>query len=161
MEGLLNTAPEFFHFIHGDDKQPKDSEKYSSYRKSTSNLDATSPSSPSSKVFTFGKTELTKSPSGGSFTNERNLKTGSLINLHSPSSTLPKTDRKTTFNLKTSGSSLLYSPSFRERQKKEEWLASRGYKHRLSNEYSSQPGISKNIQDESSSLSQSRDWNKR
>ena len=146
MEGLLNTAPELFHFIHGegddtvdnkqnDDSPPRLIRPPGSVSPSPGPLNAP-------KVFTFGReggntlrigssgsgndinasnptinktaystNSMSRNSSGydsGTYSTNSIKRTGSTVNDAS-------NRRQSTFNMKTHGGSLLYSPSFRER----------------------------------------------
>ncbi|XP_018020287.1 uncharacterized protein LOC108676679 [Hyalella azteca] len=139
MEGLLNTAPELFHFMHGDGEDVVDNKKRTTSPPRLMRPDPSSPSplSPNPpKVFTFGReggNTLRRGSSGSG--NDLNSSTSNLNKTtfgnsrHSSGydsgtystngikarNNLDGSRRQSTFNMKTEGGSLLYSPSFRER----------------------------------------------
>lgn len=177
MKGLLTTAPELFHFIHGEDdnKTRKESGKSGHsppesppqlIRPPGSPLNsppATSPTTTAPRIFTFGRGETSpvkRSPSAPQESNnnrlsslgrqqdsQRNSLSSSRDNLSSPQrnsltsqyhrqaqlsnsnpTTVTNSLNRPKFNLKSTGGSVLYSTSFRnraEQQQQQVALASR------------------------------------
>ena len=145
MEGLLSTAPELFHFIHGEGEDTVDNKKRSDSPPRLVRPPGSASPSPAPvnapKVFTFGRGEtgagtLQRGSSGSrhelnsSATNKTSYSTNSMgrnssgydsgsytnsMKRNGHSSADLGTRRQSAFNMKTEGSSLLYSPSFRER----------------------------------------------
>lgn len=146
MEGLLNTAPELFHFIHGDGEDTIDNRKNPDSPPKLVRPPGSSAHSPAPlnapKVFTFGReggntlrrgssgsgTDLNTSTSNlnkvGYSTNSMSRNSSGYDSGTYSTNSIKRTGslaqdaanrRQSTFNMKTQGSSLLYSPSFRER----------------------------------------------
>ncbi|RXG67976.1 hypothetical protein Avbf_06817 [Armadillidium vulgare] len=176
-KGLLNNAPELYHFIHGnEDEDEKPSKGHSKPTVDVSQLYSQpyskSPSY-SARVFTFGKSDtntLTRTPSQGASNEDENIRNTYATSTYSTeennkrNSILNNPNRRSTFNLKASGSSLLYSPSFRNQQHdiddKQNSSGSSVGKERYSGDFSSTK-LSSGVRNENPVFIQVRDWNMR
>jgi len=154
MEGLLNTAPELFHLLHGEggedttDGKKQRTDSSPPPRLIRPNTEASSPAPLNApKVYTFGRGDGTSTLRRGSSGSNNdvaatttttaaptvklpNYSTNSMgrnssgydsgsytssMKRNGTNTLDPNNRRQSAFNMKTEGSSLLYSPSFRER----------------------------------------------
>lgn len=181
MEGLLNTAPELFHFMHGPGEDTVDKRTVDSPpRLVRPDSSSPSPSANPPKVFTFGRdgsNTLRRGSSGSG--HDLNSSTPNLTKTYTNGLSRPSSGydsgtysnnsikrngsnaqdgnrRQSTFNMKTEGGSLLYSPSFRERSQQM-------IQKKMQQQQEAKMAASKraSISDQSPILIQVRDWNER
>ena len=190
MKGLLTNAPELYHYLHGEENNNSSSEPPRLIRPPELSNDQSAPSTPrhtsTPKYFTFGRDSTSNSRSNSrsnsisnkgnnnSYFNsidrnrkniENDSKFSSPSSPTSPTNNYLNTRRSSNFNLKTKGSSLLYSPSFRSNTEKAPppWeRRDSGEKNSENETWSSKHRVSSSLQrNDGPVLIQVRDWNTR